>query len=44
MRLIDTARYYRNEIGVGKGLTRAIDEGIVTRNTDFFGVKYLSAS
>ena len=31
MRLIDTARYYQNEAGVGKGLARAIDEGIVTR-------------
>ena len=31
MRLIDTARYYGNEVGVGRGLKRAIDEGIVTR-------------
>ena len=31
MRLIDTARYYGNEVGVGRGLQKAIDEGIVTR-------------
>ena len=35
MRLIDTARYYQNETGVGKGLARAIDEGIVTREEVF---------
>ena len=31
MRLIDTARYYGNEAGVGRGLRKAMDEGIVTR-------------
>ena len=31
MRLIDTARYYGCEVGVGRGVQRAIDEGIVTR-------------
>ena len=35
MRLIDTARYYGNEVGVGRGLQRAIDEGIVTREEVF---------
>ncbi len=29
-RLIDTARIYGNEAGVGRGLRRAIDEGIVS--------------
>ena len=35
MRLIDTARYYGCEIGVGRGLQRAIDDGIVTREEVF---------
>ena len=39
MRLIDTARYYQNEAGVGKGLARAIDEGIVTREDVFITSK-----
>lgn len=39
MRLIDTARYYQNEVGVGKGLARAIDEGIVTREEVFITSK-----
>ena len=39
MRLIDTARYYQNETGVGKGLKRAIDEGIVTREDVFITSK-----
>lgn len=39
MRLIDTARYYQNETGVGKGLARAIDEGIVTREEFFITSK-----
>ena len=30
-RLIDTARIYGNEEAVGRGIQRAIDEGIVTR-------------
>ena len=29
-RLIDTARIYGNEVGVGRGIQRAIDEGFVT--------------
>ena len=39
MRLIDTARYYGNEVGVGRGLQRAIDEGIVTREEVFITSK-----
>ena len=39
MRLIDTARYYGNEAGVGHGLQRAIDEGIVTREEVFITSK-----
>ena len=39
MRLIDTARYYQNETGMGKGLARAIDEGIVTRDEVFITSK-----
>ena len=35
MRLIDTARYYGNEVSVGRGLKRAISEGIVTREEVF---------
>ena len=39
MRLIDTARYYQNETGVGKGIARAIEEGIVTREEVFITSK-----
>ena len=39
MRLIDTARYYGNEVGVGRGLQRAIDDGIVTREEVFIASK-----
>ena len=39
MRLIDTARYYGNEVGVGRGLQKAIDEGIVTREEVFITTK-----
>ena len=39
VRLIDTARYYGNEVGVGRGLQRAIDEGIVTRDEVFITSK-----
>lgn len=38
-RLIDTARIYGNETGVGRGLRRAIDEGIVTREEVFITTK-----
>ncbi len=41
MRLIDTARYYRDEPGVGRGLQRAIDEGIVTREEVFITSKVM---
>ena len=39
MRLIDTARYYQCEVGVGRGLQKAIDEGIVTREEVFITSK-----
>lgn len=35
-RHIDTASVYANEQGVGRGIKKAIDEGIVTRK-DLFG-------
>ena len=35
MRLVDTARYYGNEVGVGKGIQRAIDDGLVARDEVF---------
>ena len=38
-RLIDTARIYGNESGVGKGIRRAIDEGFVTREEIFVTTK-----
>ena len=38
-RLIDTARIYGNEVGVGKGIQRAIDEGICTREDIFVTTK-----
>lgn len=38
-RLIDTARIYGNEAGVGRGLRRAIEEGIVTREDVFITTK-----
>ena len=44
MRLIDTARYYGNETGVGRGLRRAVDEGIVTREEVFITSKIYSGS
>ena len=41
MRLIDTARYYGNEVGVGRGIRRTIDEGIVTREEIFVTSKIM---
>ena len=41
MRLIDTARYYGNETGVGCGIRRAIDDGIVTRDEIFVTSKIM---
>ena len=38
-RLIDTARIYGNEADVGRGIQRAIDEGIVTREEIFVTTK-----
>lgn len=38
-RLIDTARIYGNEAAVGRGLQRAIDDGIVTREEVFITTK-----
>ena len=40
-RLIDTARYYRNERGVGRGVKRAISEGLVKREELFITSKIL---
>ena len=41
MRLIDTARYYGNEVGVGRGIRRAIEEGFVTRAEIFVTSKIM---
>ncbi len=38
-RLIDTARIYGNEAGVGRGIKRAVDEGIVSREDIFVTTK-----
>lgn len=38
-RLIDTARIYGNEEGVGRGIRRAISEGLVTRGEIFVTTK-----
>ena len=38
-RLIDTARIYGNEEGVGRGIKKAIDEGLVTREEIFVTTK-----
>lgn len=38
-RLIDTARIYGNESGVGRGIQRAINEGLVTREEIFVTTK-----
>ena len=41
MRLIDTARYYGNEVGVGRGIRRAMDDGIATREEIFVTSKIM---
>ena len=41
MRLIDTARYYGNEVGVGRGIRRAIDDGIAAREEIFVTSKIM---
>lgn len=38
---MDTAQYYSNETGVGNGVRRAIDEGIVTREEMFITTKVM---
>lgn len=38
-RLIDTAQYYGNEVGVGKAIEKAIKEGFVTREEIFITTK-----
>lgn len=43
-RLIDTALYYGNQVGVGKGVRRAVDDGLVTREEVFVTSKILSSS
>lgn len=43
-RLIDTAQYYGNEYGVGEGLRRAINAGIVTREEVFITTKIMPSS
>ena len=40
-RLIDTARYYGKEVGVGKGIRRAIQDGIATREEIFVTSKIM---
>ena len=42
-RLIDTARIYGNEVGVGRGIKRAIAEGLVTRSDIFVTTKMWTA-
>lgn len=42
-RLIDTARIYGNEAGVGRGIRRAISEGFVTREEIFVTTKMWTA-
>ncbi len=42
-RLIDTAQYYGDEVGVGKGVRKAIEEGIVKRE-DIFVTSKIYAS
>ena len=43
-RLIDTAQYYGNETGVGNGIQRAIDDGIVTREEVFVTTKVMPSN
>ena len=41
MRLVDTARYYRCEAGVGRGVAAAVREGIVSREEVFVTSKIM---
>ena len=43
-RLIDTARYYGNEVGVGRGVRRAIEDGIATREEIFVTSKIMPST
>ena len=43
-RLIDTAQYYGDEVGVGKGVRKAIDEGIVKRENIFVTSKIYAST
>ena len=43
-RLIDTAQYYGNEMGVGNGIRRAINDGIVTREDVFITTKIMPSN
>ncbi len=43
-RLIDTAAYYGNEIGVGKGVRKAIKEGIINRKDIFITSKIYAST
>ena len=43
-RLIDTAQYYGDEVGVGKGVRKAISEGIVKREDVFVTSKIYAST
>ena len=43
-RLIDTAQYYGDEVGVGKGVRKAIDEGIIKREDVFVTSKIYAST
>ena len=43
-RLIDTAQYYGDEVGVGKGVRKAINEGIVKREDVFVTSKIYAST
>ena len=40
-RLINTAEYYGNELGVGRGVKKSIQEGIITREDIFITTKIM---
>lgn len=43
-RLIDTAQYYGNEVGVGEGVKKAISEGIIQREDVFITSKIYAST
>ena len=43
-RLIDTAQYYGDEVGVGRGVRKAIDEGLVKREDVFVTSKIYAST